>query len=256
LAAANVARRSKGAVMETCTKCGKEYDDSFTFCPHCAEPKMHPAQPTATSPAAPQAQPQIATQVAAPSPAQPQESPLAPHPEVPGRKRGKLKWVLIAAGCAIVVAAIIIVAIFAFGSKHPSSSSTITAPAANTPSTYTPSTNALKEWGNKYMPMARTIGLDVDTMTTDGKNGSLSAVSADAQKLIADITTAQSYPAIPDAQAAADFSTALAEFKAAAQGMLNGINNNDTSLFSQAATELNSGMDSLAKVITDIQNAQ
>lgn len=248
--------------MERCTKCGNEYDDAFTFCPHCAEPKIHPAQPTATSPAAPQVQPADTivdgaasieeSEKALGAGAQPQVYPPAPELGIPGLKRGKLKWVLIAAGCAIVVAAIIIVAIFAFGSKHPSSSSTTTAPATNTPST-----NAMKEWSDKYMPMFMTMGTDVDTMITDAKYGSsISAVSADAQKVIADINTAQSYPAIPDAQAAADFSTALAEFKASAQDMLNGINNNDMNLIQQAATEMNSGMDSLKKVNTDIKNAE
>jgi ribosomal protein S17 len=37
------------AAVARCAKCGKEYDDAFTFCPHCAEPKMHPTQPIATS---------------------------------------------------------------------------------------------------------------------------------------------------------------------------------------------------------------
>src|SRR5450759_5326585 len=56
-------------------------------------------------PSPPQAQPQAAAQ------------PPAPHPGIPGRKPGKIKWVLIAAGGAVVVTALIVIVVFAVQTK-------------------------------------------------------------------------------------------------------------------------------------------
>jgi len=65
--------------MIKCSKCGRENDDSFTFCLDCGNP-LKPAAPTpeASAPTAPAAEPK---QAAEPKPAAPPTEPKAAAPE-------------------------------------------------------------------------------------------------------------------------------------------------------------------------------
>ena len=101
----------------------------------------------------------------------------------------------------------------------------------------------------------KTLSGDLNTIRTDAENyrgGSTATILGDARKCKDDIATARSYPAIPSAQASADFSAALSALTASAQDATDGLNNNDSSLIQRAASEMNQGSTYIQNTTDDI----
>ena len=203
--------------------------------------------------------------------------PPAPPPGLPEQKSGKLKWVVLAVGIIVVI---VIIAAVASGGKNTSTStpaqtstSTPAQTSTSTPaqtSTSTPAQTSVpaspvpaspseadrvRAWNSQYGSIVKTLAGDINTLRTDAENyqgGSTATILSDAQKCKDDIATARSYPAIPSAQASADFSAALSALTASAQDATDGLNNNDSSLIQRADNEMNQGSTYIQNTTDDI----
>lgn len=120
----------------------------------------------------------------------------------------------------------------------------------------------IQAWCSKYCYINTTIGNDASQLGTDAGNENWSAMETDAQQFEADINTAMSFPAIPDPTTAADFSSSLTYYQAAAQDYangakdaMNGIADNDSELVTQAASEISEGTSAEQQGVTQMQNA-
>jgi len=198
--------------------------------------------------------------------------PPAPPPGLPKQKSGKLKWVVLAVGIIVVI---VIIAAVASGGKNTSTStpantstSTPAQTSTSTPAKTSTSTPAktpvpaatseadrVRAWNSQYGSIVKTLSGDLNIISTDAENyrgGSTAKILSDAQKCKDDIATARSYPAIPSAQASADFSAALSALTASAQDATDGLNNNDSSLIQRAANEMNQGSTYIQNTTDDI----
>jgi len=156
----------------------------------------------------------------------------------------------------LVVLSLIIGTFLSGGSTTNSTTST---PPANT-STNTQAPTAPSPaaqvglWYQQYGSIFTTLGNDLNNVSAASGGSDINAAQSACQTLAADIQTAQSYPAIPDAQTAADWSTVLSDEGSAATDCVNGIQNNDPSLVTQGATEMVQGNVALDKAIMDVQS--
>lgn len=89
-------------------------------------------------------------------------------------------------------------------------------------------------------------------MSKDASNNDSSAVSNDCQQINSDVTTAQNFPAIPYAQTASDFSSALSYYQSGSQDCVTAISNNDASGLSQAVNEISQGTTKIEAAASDI----
>jgi hypothetical protein len=110
------------------------------------------------------------------------------------------------------------------------------------------------EWFVTYGSILTTLSTDLKAVGTDASNSYTTAVLADAQKLMTDLQTAKSYPAVPSAQAASDFKASLSGLSAAAQDIIDGVNKNDVSLINRATSEVKEGNTYLQKATEDIKS--
>lgn len=128
----------------------------------------------------------------------------------------------------------------------------------STVSTFNQSADArlqlLQDWFGKYGYIFHTISDDAAQTGKDAKNNDNSAVIKDCQKMLADITIAQGFPAIPDAQTASDFSSGLNYHATGAQICITEWQNMDTTLISQYTSAIDQGNIKMEAVATDIDN--
>lgn len=113
----------------------------------------------------------------------------------------------------------------------------------------------VNDWFNKYGYILQTLSNDFSQLGTDGKNQDSVAVGNDCSTINTDVKTAQGFPAIPDAQAASDFSTALAYFQTGASDCVTAVNNTDGPGLTKASNEMSQGNDKMTATATDIKNA-
>lgn len=137
-------------------------------------------------------------------------------------------------------------------SSSSSSNSNSTPQASSTPSKQ----QQVKDWNTKYGYMFQTLSDDFSQLGTDGKNQDAAAVGNDCNTINTDVTTAQAFPAIPDAQAASDFSTALAYFQTGSKDCATAISNSDGSGLIKASNEMSQGNDKITATGADIRAAQ
>ena len=166
----------------------------------------------------------------------------------PAKKGSTLGGIIV----IIVFIAIIVGVIMALtgGSKKPATKNT-----ASTASTTNTSANTtgdkISAWNSQYGSVFTTLGNDLGTFSKDATAGNVTAAGADCQKFENDLTTAQGYPAIPDSTVEQHWSSALSDFSAGAQDCVQGVNNNDTTLITQANNEFTQGNTQ----VTDTTNA-
>lgn len=94
-----------------CPKCNQEYDDSFKFCPNCAEPNPIEARAEAPSP-------KPSAQLTPAPPKKPSGEKLKPVIDKVKRKTSK-KTVLVSAAILLVIAAAVVVAVFLTRPSYP-----------------------------------------------------------------------------------------------------------------------------------------
>lgn len=114
----------------------------------------------------------------------------------------------------------------------------------------------VNDWNNKYGYMFQTLSNDFSKLSKDAGNQDVSAVGNDCNTLNADVTTAQAFPAIPDAQAASDFSTALAYFQTGSKDCVTAVDNSDGSGLIKASNEMSQGNDKITATGGDMKAAE
>ncbi len=125
---------------------------------------------------------------------------------------------------------------------------------SNTKAQTQPTTAQLvADWNGKYGHIFTTLANDSSNISTDGKNADSTSMNSDCNQLKIDVSTAQSYPAIPDAQSASDWSSALSYFADAAQDCIDGTANLDASLLKKSANEMSSGTTKTLAAAADIK---
>jgi hypothetical protein len=158
---------------------------------------------------------------------------------------------------------IIVIAIAANAGSGSNSANTIQAPATsapdtgatamagNTPVTSQPTQDVqpttapttkqqVATWDETYGYILQTLTSDMNSIGTDGTNQDLVGMNTDCTQLQMDVATAQGLPAIPDAQTASDYGSAITYLAAAAQDCVDGTTGSgDASLLQRAASELN-----------------
>lgn len=116
-----------------------------------------------------------------------------------------------------------------------------------------PSTaSKITAWDSKYGYMFQNLENDFNQMSKDANNGDVSAVGSDCQQINSDVTTAQGFPAIPDAQSASDYSSALTYYQEGSSECVTAINNSDANGIIQAAQLISQGTDKINATSTDI----
>lgn len=135
-------------------------------------------------------------------------------------------------------------------SNSDSSNNSTPAPAAPTKA------QQVSDWFNKYDYLIKAYGPDFDQIGVDAGNHDTVAVGNDCQKLSDDVAAAQKAPAIPDAQAASDFSSALTYYQAGATQCVTAANNNDNQGLVDAAATLTKGNDKIKATTADINAAK
>lgn len=194
------------------------------------------------------------------------QEPEAPQPK---KQNGYLKAFLVIVG--IIVALIIIVGI-AGGHNANSGSTSVTVPptpttaAATTdapaPSpTPTPTQNtalAIAQqitnwWNGGGSGDTSNITRDFSAIVTDASNSDLTSLSGDCSTLSSDITVAQSYDPIPDAQAQTRWKIALTDYQQGADDCVAGANAQDPATITKASNEMASGNTELNAVSTRIK---
>lgn len=138
--------------------------------------------------------------------------------------------------------------------KTVNSQNTASTAPAQTPQATTAS--KITAWDSKYGYIFQTLQGDFSQMSKDAGNGNSTAVGNDCQQINTDVTTAQSFPAIPDAQSASDFSSALAYYQEGSSQCVTATNNSDANGLSQAAQLFNQGNTKIAATTKDISNAE
>jgi len=108
-------------------------------------------------------------------------------------------------------------------------------------------------WRDKYGGSIQTLANDFSKLSTDATNGDISATNTDCVQIQTDVKIAQGYPAIPDAQTASDFSSALSYYDEGAQDCIDGTNNFDTSLISKGSQEMSQGTTKMQAAANDMK---
>jgi len=111
-------------------------------------------------------------------------------------------------------------------------------------------------WDTKYGYIFTTIENDFSQMSKDASNNNATAVGNDCQQINTDVTTAQSFPAIPDAQSASDFSSALTYYQEGSSQCVTAINNNDANGLTQASQLMSQGTAKITATASDITKAE
>jgi len=181
-------------------------------------------------------------------------------------KRPATKWKDMSVGAKIVgiiglaVAAFIASAIIAgiisaitHSSSTPTASSNSNNQATQAQATQPTTAQLVADWSSKYNHIFSTLASDSSNISTDGKNVDSTSMNSDCKQLKTDVSTAQSYPAIPDPQTANDWSSALSYFADAAQDCIDGTANLDASLLTKSANELNEGTTKTVATTADIK---
>lgn len=196
-----------------------------------------------------------------PTSSEPQDSQSSLPTPKPARQTGaysKPKQVLGGLIFGVVLIICLIVAFGGGGDKKTGSSTN----AANT----TPASQAITQpdtlstaskiatWNTKYGYIFQTLGNDFNQMSKDADNSNPVLVSNDCQQINTDVTTAQNFSAIPDAQTASDFSSALTYYQEGSQQCVTAISNNDANGIVQAAQIISRGTDKINATNTDIVN--
>ncbi len=103
----------------------------------------------------------------------------------------------------------------------------------------------ISAWHDKYGSVTTTIANDAAKIGADVTNQDTAGMLADCQQFEDDLTAALNNPAIPDATAAAHFSSALTYYQqsaqecvAGSQDAIKGEANEDAALINQAASEI------------------
>jgi hypothetical protein len=112
------------------------------------------------------------------------------------------------------------------------------------------------EWFNKYGSVLSVYTPDFNQISKDAGNSDTPAVGKDCQKLSDDVTKAQAVPAIPDAQSASDFSSALTYYQNGASQCVTAANNDDNQGLIDAAKVLGMGNDKIKATSADIKAVQ
>jgi hypothetical protein len=86
-----------------------------------------------------------------------------------------------------------------------------------------------------------TVARDVTSIQDDRQAGDTTSMQNDCGTLLTDVQAAQIYPSISDAQTESHWSKALSQLGQAAADCSDGTTNNDTSLISKSAGELQTG---------------
>ena len=92
-------------------------------------------------------------------------------------------------------------------------------------------------------------------ISKDATANNVSAVSADCQKLLTDVTTAQGYPAIPESTVEQHWSSALSYLSSGSQDCIQAVKTNDTTLLSQATSEFSQGNTQITDATSAIAQA-
>ena len=114
----------------------------------------------------------------------------------------------------------------------------------------------VSDWFTKYGSVINAYEPDFTQIGTDAGNNDTVAVGNDCQKLSDDVATAQALPAIPDAQAASDFSSALTYYQSGATQCVTAANNNDNQGLIDSAALMTKGNDKIKATIADINAAK
>jgi hypothetical protein len=105
--------------------------------------------------------------------------------------------------------------------------------------------------------MFQTLANDFNKMQTDSTDSTnpdlFTTVSNDCKQIKNDVTTAQGFPAIPDAQTASDLSSGLSYYTTGAQDCIDGVTNIDTSLITKASSEFDQGNTKTEAAAADIK---
>lgn len=101
-----------------------------------------------------------------------------------------------------------------------------------------PLISQMSSWYTKYGAILSSITNDLGQISKDSSNQNESALLTDCQTLGTDVTTAQSYPAIPDNTTEQHWSSALTYLNSASQDCIQGLNNNDANQITQAVNEI------------------
>ncbi len=147
-------------------------------------------------------------------------------------------------------------ALFGGGSKKKTVNANNTASTvpAQTPQATTAS--KITAWDTKYGYIFTTIENDFSQMSKDASNNNATAVGNDCQQINTDVTTAQAFPAIPDAQSASDFSSALTYYQEGSSQCVTAINNNDANGLTQASQLMSQGTAKITATANDITKAE
>lgn len=129
------------------------------------------------------------------------------------------------------------------------------------PQTSTPANTATQQttgqqvaaWFSKYEYIMTKYSDDFGKIGTDAGNSDMTAVGVDCATLNADVTKAQSFPAIPDAQSASDFSSALTYYQTGAEDCVTAAKNYDNDAMVKAAGEMVKGNDKIKATVSDIK---
>jgi hypothetical protein len=160
---------------------------------------------------------------------------------------------------AVIVLAIIWVLSSLFSDHGSSNNSTDTKSAAPTTTVPTPTKNSqqkVTDWFNNYGYVIGLYTPDFSAINKDAGNSDIPAVAKDCQKLSDDVAKAQAVPAIPDAQSASDFSSALTYYQTGATQCVTAANNNDNQGLIDAAGVLTKGTDKIRTTTADITAAE
>ena len=170
----------------------------------------------------------------------------------------------------IILLVIVIAVIWGVGAAigavlHNKNVASKTTPSATPALTSTPSpkptptpTNstavAVSDWYTSYgSSVVSAFTADASAIEADANNSDETTMNSDCQKMSQDIAKGQNAPAIPDSSLEKDWSAALADYQSSAQDCMNGINDDDTNLISQAATEMTSGNTAIANVTAGVK---
>ena len=107
-------------------------------------------------------------------------------------------------------------------------------------------------WSDKYKYIDQSLATDFNDLSTHANDGDIDGVKAACEQLLTDVKTAQGFPAIPDAQSASDFSSALTYFNEGAQDCIDGVANYDVDLISKGSNEISEGTDKITATSNDI----
>ena len=181
-----------------------------------------------------------------------QPYPSYPAPPQPPKKRRRWPWI-VGIILGIIVLSSIIGGIASGGNSSTPDVGT-TATAQPTQDVQPTTKQQVVTWYGTYGSILQTLTSDLNSISTDGKNEDMVSMNTDCTQLQTDVATAQGFPAIPDAQAASDYSSALTYMASAAQDCVVGTTGSgDASLLQRAASEMNQATTKLTDATADIQ---